>query len=54
MAHVQVAPGETLDAETLRAHCAERLARYKVPEEFVFVDDFAYTPMGKIRKVDLR
>ena len=53
VAHVQVAPGETLDAETLRAHCAERLARYKVPEEFVFVDDFPYTPMGKIRKVDL-
>jgi acyl-CoA synthetase (AMP-forming)/AMP-acid ligase II len=53
VAHVQVAPGETLDAETLRAHCAERLARYKVPEEFVFVDDFPRTPMGKIRKVDL-
>ncbi len=53
VAHVQVAPGETLDAVTLRAHCAERLARYKVPEEFVFVDDFPRTPMGKIRKVDL-
>jgi acyl-CoA synthetase (AMP-forming)/AMP-acid ligase II len=53
VAHVQVAAGETLDAEALRAHCAERLARYKVPQEFVFVDDFPRTPMGKIRKVDL-
>jgi acyl-CoA synthetase (AMP-forming)/AMP-acid ligase II len=53
VAYVQVAADESLDAEALRAHCAERMARYKVPEEFVFVDSFTWTPMGKIRKVDL-
>ena len=40
-------------AAALRARCSERVARYKVPEDFVFVDDFPRTPMGKIRKVDL-
>lgn len=53
IAYVQPAPGEQLDPELLRAHCAERLARYKVPEEFVFVDDFPRTAMGKIRRIDL-
>jgi acyl-CoA synthetase (AMP-forming)/AMP-acid ligase II len=53
VAFIEVAGDEPLDAEVLRAHCAERMARYKVPEEFVFVDSFTWTPMGKIRKVDL-
>lgn len=53
VAYVQVADGETLDSEELRAHCAENLARYKIPAELRFVEDFPRTPMGKIRKVDL-
>jgi acyl-CoA synthetase (AMP-forming)/AMP-acid ligase II len=53
VAYVQPVPGEQLDAESLRAHCSERLARYKVPAEFVLVEDFPRTPMGKIRKIDL-
>jgi acyl-CoA synthetase (AMP-forming)/AMP-acid ligase II len=53
VAYVQAAPGEHLDAEELRTHCAQRLARYKIPAEFLFVEDFPRTPMGKIRKVDL-
>jgi long-chain acyl-CoA synthetase len=53
VAYVQLTQGESVDPETLRSHCRERLARYKVPEEFVYVDSFVRTPMGKIRKVDL-
>ena len=30
------------------------LARYKVPERWVFVDAFTRTPMGKIPKAPLR
>jgi acyl-CoA synthetase (AMP-forming)/AMP-acid ligase II len=53
VAYVQPADGADLDSETLRAHCIERLAKYKVPAEFFFVSDFPRTPMGKIRKIEL-
>ncbi len=47
-------PGMTLDGESLRAHCAERLARYKVPKQF----DIATAPLprtqsGKLLRRDL-
>src|SRR5439155_9447939 len=45
VAFVQPTAGADLDADTLRLHCLERLARYKVPEDFIFVADFARTPM---------
>ncbi len=54
VAFVQLADGATATAEELRAHCAENLAKYKVPEEIRFVDAFDRTPMGKIRKTSLR
>ena len=49
------APGEQLDPEHVRAHCAKRLADYKVPEEIFFSD----TPLprnlnGKLLKRALR
>ena len=40
--------------EELKARCAEELARYKVPEEFRFVTTLPRTPMGKVRKPELR
>jgi acyl-CoA synthetase (AMP-forming)/AMP-acid ligase II len=43
-----------VDAVALAQFCRERIARYKVPQQWRFVDDFARTPMGKIRKADLR
>jgi acyl-CoA synthetase (AMP-forming)/AMP-acid ligase II len=42
------APGE------LRAHCRERLAPYKTPQHWVFVDAFPLTPSGKVQKFKLR
>jgi o-succinylbenzoate---CoA ligase len=38
-------PGAVLDDESLRAHCAERLARYKVPKQF----DIATAPLPRTR-----
>jgi fatty-acyl-CoA synthase len=35
-------------ADQLRAWCEERLARFKVPERFVFVDDLPRTGSGKV------
>lgn len=40
--------------EELRAHCRDRLAPYKTPEHWVFVDAFPMTPSGKIQKYKLR
>jgi acyl-CoA synthetase (AMP-forming)/AMP-acid ligase II len=54
VAFVQLAEGATATEAELRAHCEKELARYKVPEEWRFIDEFDRTPMGKIRKTVLR
>jgi acyl-CoA synthetase (AMP-forming)/AMP-acid ligase II len=41
-------------ADELTAICVQQLARYKVPDRWVFVDEFPRTAMGKIRKNALR
>ena len=45
--------GPALAAE-LQAFCRERLASYKVPKSFDYVDAFPLVPSGKISKKDLR
>jgi acyl-CoA synthetase (AMP-forming)/AMP-acid ligase II len=45
-------PAPTVDE--LRVHCRERLAPYKTPLRWVFVDAFPLTPSGKIQKFKLR
>jgi acyl-CoA synthetase (AMP-forming)/AMP-acid ligase II len=39
-----------LSSDELRRRCTVSLARYKVPEEFVFVDDLPRNAMGKVVK----
>jgi O-succinylbenzoic acid--CoA ligase len=46
--------GAGLDAATLRAHCLERLAAFKVPKTFELVDALPRTGSGKVRRSDLR
>ncbi|MDV8001555.1 long-chain-fatty-acid--CoA ligase [Rhodococcus sp. IEGM 1408] len=41
-------PGASLDSRALRAHCKGSLAGYKVPREFVEVDELPTNPMGKV------
>jgi long-chain acyl-CoA synthetase len=36
--------------EGLRAHCAQHLARYKVPDAIVLVDSLPYDDLGKVRR----
>ncbi|ONF73688.1 class I adenylate-forming enzyme family protein [Amycolatopsis keratiniphila] len=45
---------QAVDAEVLRAFCRERLAGYKVPKYFVFVDELPRNASGKILKFRLR
>ncbi|MDF1478495.1 AMP-binding protein [Leifsonia sp. H3M29-4] len=42
------------DASDLDAFCRARLANFKVPREFVFVEDFPRNATGKIMKSELR
>ena len=50
-AFVQLAPGsERPDQAELAAFCRARLAAYKVPVRFIFVEDFPRTSAGKIQK----
>jgi fatty-acyl-CoA synthase len=46
--------GADISAETLQAHCAAQLAKYKVPKEIIFVDALPHSPYGKVEKVKLR
>jgi acyl-CoA synthetase (AMP-forming)/AMP-acid ligase II len=47
-AAVQVAADAQVSVEDLTRHCIGELARYKVPERFVFVESFVRNAMGKI------
>jgi crotonobetaine/carnitine-CoA ligase len=51
---VVLAKDATVTAEELRAHCQERLARFKVPDAIEFVDELPRTPVGKVQKHLLR
>ncbi len=52
-AFVELAEGQTTDAEALKAWCREHLAPYKVPGRFVFTE-IPRTSTGKIQKFALR
>jgi fatty-acyl-CoA synthase len=54
MAWVRLAPGTALDEKELEPFCRERLAAYKVPRYWRFVDAFPMTVTGKVQKYRLR
>ncbi len=54
MAWVKVKSGEEMTAEELQAYCKGKIAHYKVPRYFKFVDDFPMTVSGKIQKFLMR
>jgi fatty-acyl-CoA synthase len=49
-AFVVVKSGCVLDPADLASHCGARIARYKVPKEFLFTDTLPRTASGKIQK----
>ncbi len=53
-AWVVVREGAMMDAEVLRAYCAEKIARHKIPKYVVVVKEFPMTVTGKVRKVEMR
>lgn len=54
MAWVKVRKGFTITVEELQEYCKGRIAHYKVPKYWKFVDEFPMTISGKIRKVEMR
>jgi fatty-acyl-CoA synthase len=54
MAWVRLRPGAAAGAEELAAHCRERLAAFKVPRHWRFVEAFPMTVTGKVQKYRLR
>jgi fatty-acyl-CoA synthase len=53
-AFVVVAPGKSLDAKTVEAHCLRRLAKFKVPQRVEILENLPRTPSGKVQKHLLR
>ncbi|MBC6448264.1 FadD3 family acyl-CoA ligase [Actinokineospora xionganensis] len=53
-AHIILSPGAALSTEDVLAHCAERLANYKIPRSVEFRTDLPRNATGKILKRMLR
>ncbi|OXM63309.1 AMP-binding protein [Amycolatopsis vastitatis] len=53
-AYLVLVPGARLDVDTVRSHVRERLARFAVPRDVVFVDDLPRNATGKVVKQVLR
>jgi fatty-acyl-CoA synthase len=43
-----------VDEDALKAHVKDNLARYKVPRDFVFLDELPRNSTGKVLKKDLK
>jgi fatty-acyl-CoA synthase len=54
VAYVIRRAGRQLEAETLTAHVSAQLARFKVPREFVFVEELPRTALGKVQHFKLK
>jgi fatty-acyl-CoA synthase len=53
-AWVRLKEGETVDSEELRAWCKGRIATFKIPRYWRFVDAFPMTVTGKVQKFKMR
>ncbi len=49
-AHVMLRPGTSVRRAELAAHCGRRLAGYKIPKQFTFVDQIPRSAAGKVQR----
>jgi acyl-CoA synthetase (AMP-forming)/AMP-acid ligase II len=54
VAFVVLKPGSPVEVADLLAHCAERLARFKVPKDVRLLEELPRNPSGKVLKRVLR
>ena len=48
------APGRQVSKESLDAHCLDRIARFKRPKHYIFLDALPKNSYGKVLKRELR
>jgi fatty-acyl-CoA synthase len=53
-AWIKLRPGETANAEEIRAFCKGHIAHFKIPRYVKFVDAFPMTVTGKVQKYVMR
>jgi len=53
-AFVVLKPGQSVTSEELIEHCKDKIAKYKLPREVVFVNELPRTPTGKLLRRVLR
>ena len=53
-AWVKLRPGTALTGEEIRAYCKGKIATYKIPRYYKFVDGFPMTVTGKVQKYKMR
>ncbi|RZT22324.1 MULTISPECIES: AMP-binding protein [Fictibacillus] len=51
---IQVKDGQSLSSDELKNYCKGQIANFKIPEYFLFVDEYPMTASGKIQKYKLR
>ena len=54
VAYVALEPGPPVAVESLAAHCATSLARYKCPSRIEILDELPHTLAGKLLRRELR
>jgi fatty-acyl-CoA synthase len=54
MAWIRLKEGETTTVEELRAFCKGKIAHYKIPRFFKFVNEYPMTISGKVQKYRMR
>ncbi|WP_444757827.1 AMP-binding protein [Pseudomonas sp. A014] len=54
VAWIKLHPGHSATVEDLQAWCKVRIAHFKVPRHFRFVDEFPMTVTGKVQKFRMR
>jgi fatty-acyl-CoA synthase len=54
MAWVKLRPGAAITGEEIRAYCRGKIATYKIPRYYKFVDGFPMTVSGKVQKYKMR
>jgi len=47
VALVRLAPGASVDTDSLLAECEQHVARYKLPKQIIFLDEIVRSPAGK-------
>jgi fatty-acyl-CoA synthase len=54
LAWIRLRAGESATEDEIRAHCEGRIAHFKIPQYFRFVDAFPLTVTGKVQKFRIR